>query len=74
MRKKIPIKAVMDRDLWTILFTMQRVAGSQGVHQNSREHMMYAIEAMESMVFNWVKAMLPIFKDQLNNYRHGELK
>ena len=50
--KKIPIKAVMDRALWTILFTMQRVAGSQGVYQDSREHMQYAIEAMAPIVFN----------------------
>ena len=31
-RKKIPIRAVTDRDLHIVLFTMQRVAGSQGVH------------------------------------------
>ena len=30
--KNIPIKAVMDRALRTILFTMQRAARSQGVH------------------------------------------
>ena len=50
--KKIPIRAVMDGPLWIILFTMQRVAGSQGVHQASRAHMLYAIEAMAPMVFN----------------------
>ena len=27
--KKIPIKAVVDGPLWTVLFTMQRVVGSQ---------------------------------------------
>ena len=26
--KKIPIRSVTDRDLWIVLFTMQRVAGS----------------------------------------------
>ena len=61
--KKIPIRAVMDRPLRTILFTMQRVSRSQGVHQASRAHMLYAIEAMASTTFNWVEAMLPIFKD-----------
>ena len=30
--KKIPIKAVMDGPLQTVLFTMQRVVGIQGVH------------------------------------------
>ena len=61
--KKIPIRAVTDRALRTILFTMQRVVGSQGVHQDSRAHMLYAIEAMSPMVFNWLEAMLPIFTD-----------
>ena len=50
--KKIPIKVVTDRALRTVLFTMQRVAGSQGVHQASRAHMLYAIKAMAPTVFN----------------------
>ena len=53
---------------------MQRVAGSQGVHQDSRAHMLYAIEAMAPIVFNWVEALLPIFKYQLTKCRQGELK
>ena len=72
--KKIPIKEVMDGPLQTILFTMQRVVGSQGVHQDSRAHMLYAIEAMVPTVFNWVEAMLPIFNDQLTKCQQGELK
>ena len=51
-RKKIPIKAVVDGPLRTVLFTMQRVAGSQGVHQASRAHMLYVIESMAPTVFN----------------------
>ena len=50
--KKIPIKLVMDGPLWTMLFTMQRVAGSQRVHQVSRVHILYAIESMVPIVFN----------------------
>ena len=64
----------MDGPLWTILFTMQRVTGSQGVHQDSRVHMVYAIEAMAPTVFNWEESMLPIFKDQLTKCQQGELK
>ena len=67
--KKIPIKAVTDGPLQTVLFTMQRVVGSQGVHQASRAHMLYAIEAMAPTVFNWAEAMLLIFKDQLTKCR-----
>ena len=72
--KKIPIKAVMDGPLWTIFFTMQRVVGIQGVHQAFRAHMLYSIEAMAPTVFNWVEALLPIFKNQLTKCRQGELK
>ena len=67
--KKIPIKAVRDGPLQTVLFTMQRVVGIQGVHQASRAHMLYAIEAMVPIVFNSMEAMLPIFKDQLTKCR-----
>ena len=49
---KIPIKTVVDGPLQTVLFTMQRVARSQGVHQESRTHMLYGIEAMAPTVFN----------------------
>ena len=63
--KNIPIRVVTDGILQTFLFTMKRVARSQGVHQDSRAHMLYSIEAMAPTVFNWVEAMLPIFKDQL---------
>ena len=52
LRKKIPIRAVTDRDLWIVLFTMQRVVGRQGVHRASRGHMLYALEAIAPTVFN----------------------
>ena len=61
--KKIPIRTVTDRAPRIVLFTIQRVAGSQGVHQDSRAHMMYALEDMEPTVFNWVEELPPIFKD-----------
>ena len=74
LENKIPIKAVMDGPLWTVLFTMQRVSGIQGVHHDSRAHMLYAIEAMEPTLFNWAESLLPIFKDQLTKCQQGELK
>ena len=69
--KKIPIIVVMDRPLRIVLFTMQRVARSQGVHQDSGAHMLYVMEAMAPMLFNWAKAILPIFKDQLKQFGFG---
>ena len=72
--KKIPIKAVKDVPLHTTLFTMQRLSGSQGDHQESQAHFIYSLEAMVPTVFNWAKALLPVFKDQLTKCRQGELK
>ena len=50
--KNIPIKAVVDDALCTVLFTMQRLAGIQGPHQASNACLLYAIEAIEPIVFN----------------------
>ena len=52
-------------DLYRLSYLLCRVVGIQGVHQASREHMLYAIEAMAPTVFNWAESMLSIFKDQL---------
>ena len=50
--KKISIKAMMDNPLCVVIFTMHRLAGSQGPHQDSRAHILYPIEAMAPIVFN----------------------
>ena len=72
--KKIPIKAVVDLPLCTLPFTIQRLVGSQGPHQASRAHMLYAIEAMAPTVFNLAEALLSVFKYKLTKCRQGELK
>ena len=36
--------------------------------------MLYALEAMAPIVFNWVEKILSVFKDQLTKCRQGELK
>ena len=72
--KKIPIKGVVDMPLRTIMFIIQMLARNQGPYQASWAHMLYALEAMEPMVFNLAEALLPVFKDQLTKCRQGELK
>ena len=49
--KKIPITVVVDMPLRTVFFIMQRLAGNQGPHQESKAHMLYSLEAMAPMVF-----------------------
>ena len=63
--KKIPIKVGRDDPLCTLIFTMHRLARSQGIHHASRAHMLYVIEAMAPAIFNWEEALLSVFKDQL---------
>ena len=36
--------------------------------------MLYALKAMEPMVFNWVKALQSVFKGLLTKCRQGELQ
>ena len=71
--KKIPVRDVVDMPLRTIMFIMQRPVGIQELHQASREHMLYALEAMEPTMFNWEEAFLPVLKDQLTNVGKGSL-
>ena len=63
--KKLPIRVVVDMTLHIVLFIMKRLDGRQGPHQESWAHILYALEAMEPMVYNWAEALLLVFKDQL---------
>ena len=72
--KKIPISAVVDMPLHTVLFIMQRLDGNQGPHQESWSHMLYSMEAVAPTVYNWEEALLPVFKDKLTKCQRGELK
>ena len=72
--KKILISAMVDMPLRTVLFIMQRLVGNQGPHQESRVHMIYELEAMAPMVYNWAEALLPVFKYHLTKCRLGELR
>ena len=53
---------MVDGPVRIVWFTMERVAGSQGVHQASKVHILYTIGAMVPIVFNWAQALLPVFR------------
>ena len=72
--KKISISVVVDMPLSTFFFIMQRLDGNQGPHQESWSHMLYSMEAVAPTVYNWVEALITVFKDQLTKCRQGELK
>ena len=72
--KQIPIRDVMDLPLGKVFFTMHLVVGIHGDHQESKAHMLYALEAMTATVFNWEEDLLVVLKDQLTKCQRGELK
>ena len=72
--KNIPIKDVMDLPLQTVLFTMQGISGSHGAHQESRDEMLYVLEAMALTIFKWDESLLVTFKEKLTKHHRDELK
>jgi len=50
---KIPIPAVTNMPLHTILFTIVRDFGSMGSHSATKAQMTYALQCTEPQVFNW---------------------
>jgi len=71
---KIPIKAVVNMPLCTIIFTIARTFGSTGSHHAMKAQMTYAIECTEPRVFNWCEGLLTNLRDQLTRCRAGEQK
>lgn len=55
---KIPIKAVTNMHLRTILFTIARAFGSTGSHSVMKAQMTYALGCIEPRVFNWCQSLL----------------
>ena len=56
------------------MYTIEKVVGTRSAHLTTRSHMMYALECMEPIVFNWCEGMMISLKDQLNKCKQGTLK
>ena len=46
------IKHIIDRPLRTVVFTIEKVAGTRSSHLTTREHILYSIECMSPTIFN----------------------
>ena len=55
---KINMQDVRDFPLRTILFTISKLAGTVTLHVANRLYMQYALECMETTIFNWYEAVL----------------
>jgi hypothetical protein len=59
---KVTIRDVCDLPLWTILYTIVRMAGSEAPHMALQRDFQYALECMEPRVFNWSDGVLRSMK------------
>ena len=49
---KIPIKNIVGQPLRTMVFMIEKVAGSRSSQQTTRTRMLYAVECMAPTIFN----------------------
>ena len=71
---KVEIATIRDLTLRVLLLTINRVAGSQAVHETNKSKFLYAIDCAAPTIFNWAKAMKINIKRQLTKSKAGNLK
>ena len=49
---KLQIKSLVDLPLRTVVYTIEKVAGTRDAHLTSRSHMLYALQCMDPTIFN----------------------
>ena len=57
-----------------VVYTIGKVAGTTYAHLTTRSHMLYSLECMDPIVFNWGEGMLVNMKTQLDKCKWGTLK
>ena len=72
--RKLCIQSIVDRPLRMVVYMIGKVSRTRFSHLTTRSHMLYALECMEPIVFNWYEGMLVSLKDQLNKCKRGMLK
>lgn len=71
---KIGISTVHNLTLRVLLLTINKVVGSQAVHETNKSKFLYAIDCTTPTIFNWVEAMKINIKCQLTEAKVGNLK
>lgn len=69
---RVPIPAVTDVVLRTVLLTITRAFGSLGAHAATKAQMAYAVECLEPRVFNWCEGLRTNMFHQLTSCRTGK--
>lgn len=71
---KIKIMTIRDLVLRVLLLTINRVVGSQVLHETNKLKFLYAIDSMTPTIFNWAEAVKINMKHQLSKSKVGHLK
>jgi hypothetical protein len=69
--RKLPIQHVIDIPLYTILYIVTCIAGSNSAQLASKSQVMIIIHATGGVVFDWCSVLLANLKDQLTCCRQG---
>ena len=68
------IKSLVDLPLRTVVYTIRKVVGTRASHLTSISHMLYALQCMEPIVFNWCEGILTCLKSKIKKLKRGRLK
>ena len=71
---KLQIKSIVDIPLRTVVYTIRKMVGTRSSHLTTRSHMLYHLQCMDPIMFNWCECMLLCLKNQLNKCKRGTLK
>jgi hypothetical protein len=68
---QLPIRESNNLSLKIVVLVLTRITGLAYLHKASRPHMLYSLECLQPMVYNWCTSLLANMKSQLTDYKLG---
>jgi hypothetical protein len=64
---QLPIRAIENLSLKIIVLVLRQISGSTSLHQASRPLMLYVVECLRPMVYDWCTTLLANMKSHLDD-------
>jgi hypothetical protein len=68
---QLPIQAINNLSLNIVVLILSRITGSASLHQASRPLMLYAIECLIPIIYDWCTSLIDNMKSQLTKCKHA---
>jgi hypothetical protein len=68
---QLRIRVIENLSLKIIVLVLERISGSDSLHQASRPLMFYAVECLRSIFYDWCTSLPANMKIQLTNCKQG---